>query len=280
MQLKRSTCWQGLRTCASPATSLLSCRPPCSGRLVPVNKKDGGIRPIVVGEFLRGLVSKLALKHVDHQLQGLQPAQIAVGGKGPVIQAAILCVKSWLTQLGEEEILLKVDIANAYNTISRRACLEGVKKHCPDLARWAHWCLSGGSRVYYNTHVIPCTTGVQQGDPLAPALFSLGLHGVIEQLSAIPALRQMWFLDDGLLRGRSQQVLPALTIMTKELAKINLHVNRQKCEIYCQNNSTPAGFGSIPVVRDRDAWSYLGTPFCEQTPKALEPVCALEPAGV
>ena len=65
----------------------------CGSRLIPLNKKDSGIRPIVVGEFLRSMVSKLALKEVDHTPQALQPAQNGVGGKGPVIQAAILCVK-------------------------------------------------------------------------------------------------------------------------------------------------------------------------------------------
>ena len=84
-----------------------------------------------------------------------------------------------------------------------RACKDDVKKHCPDIARWAHWCLSGGSRVHYNEHVIPCTTGVQQGDPLAPALFALGVHAVLEQLSDNPAIRQIWFLDDGILRGKA-----------------------------------------------------------------------------
>ena len=247
----------------------------CSGRLIPLNKKDGGIRPIVVGEFLRGMVSKLALKEVDHTLQALQPAQIGVGGKGPVIQAAILCVKSWLSDLSEDELLLKVDISNAYNTISRAACMEGVKKYCPDLARWTRWCLNGSSRVYHNTHVIPCTTGVQQGDPLAPVLFSVGLHMVVEQLLAIPEIRQLWFLDDGLLRGKGPEVRRALAIMTSELAKIDLSINLRKCEIYIPSHgSTPAGFDDIPVVHDRDAWSYLGTPLCEQTRNALVSVQA------
>ena len=227
----------------------------CSVRLVPLNKKDDGIRPIVVGEFLWGMVSKLALKEVEHLLQSLQPAQIGVGGKGPVIQAAILCVKSWLKDMAGDELLLKVDISNAYNTISRNACMAGVKKHCPDIARWAHWCLNGSSRVYYNSTVIACTAGVQQGDPLAPALFSLGLHCVIEQLIANEGIRQMWFLDDGMLRGKSEPVCNALNIMTRELAKINLQINVRKCELYLSaNGNTPPGFG-IPVVPDRNMWS-------------------------
>ena len=230
-----------------------------------------GIRPIVVRECLRGLASKLALKEVEHLLHTLQPAQIAIGCKGPVIQAAILCVKPWLGEMVGDELLLKVDIANVYNTISRRACMDGVKKHCPDIARWAHWCLNGGSRVYYNEHVILCTTGVQQGDPLAPALFALGVHAVLEQLSDNPAIRQIWFLADGILRGKGPHVREALSIMSSGLARINLRFNVQKCQLYLPANaSITTDCGNIPVVQDRDSWSYLDSPLCEQTARALD----------
>ena len=86
----------------------------CGGRLIRL-KNDSGVRPIVVGELLRGLVSKLVLKEVEHSLLFLQPAQIGVGGKGPVIQAAILCVKSWLGEMAAVEMILKIDISNAYD---------------------------------------------------------------------------------------------------------------------------------------------------------------------
>ena len=87
----------------------------------------------MVGEYLRALVSKLALNEAEQSLHALQPLQIGVGGKGPVIQAAILCVKSWLEHLGPDEVILKVDVANTYNTISRAACFTGVKQFCPDM---------------------------------------------------------------------------------------------------------------------------------------------------
>ena len=128
--------------------------------------------------------------------------------------------------MAEDELFLKVDVSNAYYTISRSACMEGVKKYCPDVARWAQWCLNGRSRVYHNAHVISCSTGVQQGDPLAPVLFSVGLHKVIEQLLAIPEIRQLWFLDDGVIRGKATDVRRALTIMTSELANVNLSINQ------------------------------------------------------
>ena len=247
----------------------------CGGRLIPLNKKDQGLRPVVVGEFFRSLVSKLALKEVQGQLLALQPAQIGVSGKGPVIQAAILCVKSWVREMHPDELLLKVDISNAYNSINRNACLEGVKKHCPELMRWARWCLDGCSRVYYGTTVIPCSTGVQQRDPMAPALFAVGLHHVIAKLQATPEIHQMWFLDDGIFRGKTDQVLGALKVLQNGLSEIDLQINAHKCELYLPTDIEGLrGFGTIPIIRDRDAWSYLGTPLSEQTPKALDSVRA------
>ena len=48
-------------------------------------KATSGIRPVVVGKFLSGLVSKAVIKEVDHTLPALQPAEIGAGGKLPVI---------------------------------------------------------------------------------------------------------------------------------------------------------------------------------------------------
>ena len=52
----------------------------CGGRLVPVRKKDQGIRPIVVGELLRSLIAKVALAELGEGLADLQPLQVGVGG--------------------------------------------------------------------------------------------------------------------------------------------------------------------------------------------------------
>ena len=73
----------------------------CGGRLIPLNKKDTGIRPIVVGELLRALIAKASLKEVEHLLVALQPLQLGVGRKGPVIQAPVLTAKSWIRELKE-----------------------------------------------------------------------------------------------------------------------------------------------------------------------------------
>ena len=109
----------------------------CGGRLVPLKKKDEGIRPLVVGECLRSLIAKLAVGHASEATEALHPLQVGVGGAGPWAQAAVLTMRSWVDTLQEDEIICKLDLKNAYNRIKREACLEGVEKRCPEILAWS-----------------------------------------------------------------------------------------------------------------------------------------------
>ena len=53
----------------------------CSNNLIAIGKKDGGIRPIAVGDTLRRVVGKALLhtKDVMSQVRSLQPRQCGVG---------------------------------------------------------------------------------------------------------------------------------------------------------------------------------------------------------
>jgi len=51
---------------------------------------------------------------------------------------------------------------------------------------------------------IPSATGVQQGDPLGPVLFSLAIHSLVKELLST---FNVWYLDDGTLGGSLQIVM-------------------------------------------------------------------------
>ena len=55
----------------------------CGARLHAAVKKDGGLRPIAVGNLMRRLVSKLAAAAVFDKVQDhLSPRQVGVGTRG------------------------------------------------------------------------------------------------------------------------------------------------------------------------------------------------------
>ena len=55
----------------------------CGASLLAYQKKDGGVRPIAVGEALRRLTSKCLSHSVQEQAsQTLTPLQVGVGVKG------------------------------------------------------------------------------------------------------------------------------------------------------------------------------------------------------
>ena len=58
----------------------------------------------------------------------------------------------------------------------------------------------------------------------------------------------------------------AFTTLQHHLRTIDQVVNPSKCEIYTNDPANvPSALRAIPVVPNRDAWSYLGTPLLEQT---------------
>ena len=95
----------------------------------------------------------------------------------------------------------------------------------------------------------------------------------IEKLLKFPEICQLRFLDNSILRGRVVQLLHASTIMTIELAKIDFASVIKNAKTCCPSNAPlPTGFDNIPIVRDRDGWSYFGSPLAEQTAAALKSV--------
>ena len=81
--------------------------------------------------------------------------------------------------------------------------------------------------------VISSQSGVQQGDPLGPLLFSLPLLLIIEEIKKeCDLLLNVWYLDDGTLVGTAPEIAKALEIIQKKGPKLGLHLNLSKCEIF------------------------------------------------
>ena len=107
--------------------------------LVALPKPQGGVRPIAVGEILRRLTGKCLMGIVRNDAQSFfWPAQVGVAVPGGA-EKAIHTVRAWHRrhQTSSDKVALKLDFANAFNTVRRDAVLSAIRDRFP---RWATWC--------------------------------------------------------------------------------------------------------------------------------------------
>ena len=82
-----------------------------------LRKKDGGIRPIAVGNIFRRIASKIASRPAVRSLcSALSPIQLGVGIRGGC-EAAVRATRSLLKEPGPtKRVIVKLDLENAFNS--------------------------------------------------------------------------------------------------------------------------------------------------------------------
>ena len=91
------------------------------------------------------------------------------------------------------------------------------------------------SDLFYGNEAIYSATGIQQGDPFGPGLFSLGIdpiaRGVQSQLN-------IWYLDDASFGDEPVKVLADLQNVIALLTDISLKINGGKCKLTILNHAS------------------------------------------
>ena len=233
-----------------------------SAPIYPLKKKGGGIRPIAVGEVIRRLVGKLLLAHEGLRVQEClqEVGQYGVKVKGGA-DAIIQTVRTWMADPAKrDEIAVKFDFENAFNTVSREAIRDEVKEHFPSMLAWYDFCYGTPAMLMCQGSILPCRSmqGVQQGDPLGPLLFALGIRKLCKavQTSQTPQTRQaqtnpeqgktgpdqeasknatLWYLDDGIAMGKPEEVRQMFDMVARQAWDVGLRLNLSKCEIWGRN---------------------------------------------
>ena len=133
----------------------------------------------------------------------------ASGGGEAVVHAWRQIMEEF--QNNPEFIGLKIDFVNAFNAVSRSIFLNECFDKFPHIFKWVHFCYSNHSHLFFGNYITSSQAGVQQGDPLGPFLFCLVLQVLISKIKdEVPDLDlNNWYMDDGSLFGKTQDVLKA-----------------------------------------------------------------------
>src|ERR1043165_1245377 len=137
------------------------------------------------------------------------------------------------TSMPADDVLVKLDFANAFNTLRRDSLLESVARDIPELYRFAHAAYSCKPMLRHGSNILRSVEGTQQGDPMGPLEFCITLQPILLQLKS--ELR-VAFLDDLTLGGKMEVVAHDVQLIAQESAKLGLQLNRAKCEIVFQND--------------------------------------------
>ena len=100
----------------------------------------------------------------------------------------------------ESFTVLKIDMHNAYNLVSRQALLDECSIQFPELLPWASWCYGQHQVLQHVLGTISSEVSVQLGDPLSPMFFCLVLHKIVSAIvsdeNCSSLLFHAWYQDD------------------------------------------------------------------------------------
>ena len=225
-----------------------------SGNLVPLLKKDGNVRPVVVGEVLRRLVSKICVaKAYETAAEYLQPLQVGVGVSGGV-EALLHSFNRIIradSAMVDNRCMALIDFTNAFNEVNRSTMLTMVREKLPSLFPWVYFCYSIAAPLFVQSETIHATTGVQQGDPLGPLLFALVLQPHLVHIKDNFNVKLGAYLDDVTVIGSQESILQILQYFRTAGPPEGLHVSSKTLVWF------PAGRSSSTTFLD--GWSVANS---------------------
>ena len=177
-----------------------------ANQLIPLDKGEGAVRPIGVGEVIRRVMGKCVMQVTKSDVIDASGSLQMCAGHKSGSEAAIHAMRNIFDADTTDAVLL-VDASNAFNSLNRAAALHNIQVLCPSLATYvintyrrpARLFIAGGEEV-------TSAEGTTQGDPIAMSLYAPSLQPLITQLHVSTEAKQCWFADDATGAGLLQDV--------------------------------------------------------------------------
>ena len=177
-----------------------------ANRLIPLDKGEGTVRPIGVGEVIRRVMGKCVMQVTKPDVIDASGSLQMCAGQKSGSEAAIHAMRNIFDADTTDAVLL-VDASNAFNSLNRAAALHNIQVLCPSLATYVINTYRRPARLFITGgEEITLAEGTTQGDPIAMSLYALSLQPLITQLHVSTETKQCWFADDAIGAGLLQDV--------------------------------------------------------------------------
>ena len=174
--------------------------------LVPLDKGEGKIRPIALGEVLPKLAQATLLDTLEKQLrQSFEPRQLSVRSPGGA-EVLARTLRAW-TARPDGRVLLQLDLKNAYGRMLRSRTLRAVVRRCPALApqlaqQWSPGVTWAWARTNGVWGTFLSERGGWQGSPDSNPTFCYGLEDALDDgLADAVGILRLGYADDTFLDG-------------------------------------------------------------------------------
>ena len=255
-------------------------------KLTPLLKDGGGVRPVAGGESLRKLTARALVREHRHSLLAAA-GELQFGAGRPAGAETLLHTVQAVVARRPSHAWVQLDLANAFNSLERRAALEALAEHAPALLPLAETFLCRASTFLFlaaggEGAELRATRGVEQGDVLGPLLFAAGVrkplaalresllqlledeHGYTrEQAEAELVLGA--YLDDTLVGLPAGAAAKVPELAAAAFAPAGLTVQPAKTKVWVPSGLCPAGCADWWAPR---GLRVLGAPAEGDTPLA------------
>ena len=143
-------------------------------RLIPLDKIQGWLRPIGVGEILRRITGKIIVSVVKKEVISSTGSLQVCAGQEAGSEAAVHAMEKIFKEESTEAVLL-VDAANAFNSINRKVFLHRIS-----ISTFLTNCYTTPARLFVVGGIeIRSNEVTTQGDPVAMAIYAIGITPLI-----------------------------------------------------------------------------------------------------
>ena len=95
-----------------------------------------------------------------------------------------------------EDAILLIDVSNAFNCMNRNAALQNIHYLCPPFAVILTNTYREDVQLFINGETLHSCERTTQGDPLAMAMYAIGILPIVHQLQSNNT-KQTWFATAG-----------------------------------------------------------------------------------